>query len=332
MPTLSDVAVKAGVSKSTVSMALNNYPSISASTKRRIEQAADEIGYHRDPLSRALSQYRMKGNESFGKIAWIESNRTTIHQDQESVFNEYFQGASQQAKRLGLSLKNLNTSEMGKSSKEINEYLITHKFEGIILASHDRPYSHLNLNWELFYGVRIGHSLSRPQLHLVASHEYFAMLISLRRLRSMGYQRVGLAVKANERNFLAAFLAEQLSWNSHSKIRPSHPKNRNEFKKWLNAYHPDVILTSQPEIFAWLKKIGLKAPKDVGYAVLPLTRRCCSDGISGFDQGSKIIGASAINILVQQFQNNGKGIPVRPNSYLTEGIWVDGYTTARQAH
>ncbi|HMN29951.1 MAG TPA: LacI family DNA-binding transcriptional regulator [Caldilineaceae bacterium] len=54
-PTMDDVARQAGVSKSTVSLALNDKPGISAELKQNILQAASELGYRLDK-SRALGR------------------------------------------------------------------------------------------------------------------------------------------------------------------------------------------------------------------------------------------------------------------------------------
>ena len=53
--TISDVAAKAGVSKSTVSHALSGKRPISEKTRQRILKAVDELGYRPDPVARSLA-------------------------------------------------------------------------------------------------------------------------------------------------------------------------------------------------------------------------------------------------------------------------------------
>ncbi|MEE8331162.1 MAG: LacI family DNA-binding transcriptional regulator, partial [Acidimicrobiia bacterium] len=45
MPTINDVATKAGVSPATVSRVLSGKPQVAASTRVRVLAAADELGY-----------------------------------------------------------------------------------------------------------------------------------------------------------------------------------------------------------------------------------------------------------------------------------------------
>lgn len=60
MITLLDVAAKAGVSKMTVSKVLRNAGSISAETRQRVRQAADDLGYLPNSLAGSLSSRRNK--------------------------------------------------------------------------------------------------------------------------------------------------------------------------------------------------------------------------------------------------------------------------------
>ncbi len=57
-PTISDVALRAGVSKGAVSFALNNRPGVSAGTRARILLAVDELGFTPSRAARALSSSR----------------------------------------------------------------------------------------------------------------------------------------------------------------------------------------------------------------------------------------------------------------------------------
>jgi len=59
-PTIMDIARRAGVSKGSVSYALNGLPGVSESTRSRILSIADEMGWHPNSAARALSGSRAK--------------------------------------------------------------------------------------------------------------------------------------------------------------------------------------------------------------------------------------------------------------------------------
>jgi DNA-binding LacI/PurR family transcriptional regulator len=57
-PTITDIAVRAGVTKAAVSFALNGQPGVSAATRERILAIADEIGFQPSSAARALTAGR----------------------------------------------------------------------------------------------------------------------------------------------------------------------------------------------------------------------------------------------------------------------------------
>jgi LacI family transcriptional regulator len=65
MPTIDDVAARAGVSTATVSRVLNEHPRVAAQTRRRVRQAMEALGYEPNNLARNL---RARSLRVFGLI------------------------------------------------------------------------------------------------------------------------------------------------------------------------------------------------------------------------------------------------------------------------
>jgi hypothetical protein len=70
--------------------------------------------------------------------------------------------------------------------------------------------------------------------------------------------------------------------------------------------------------------LGLKVPQDVAYANLFIHNK--EGGESGIYEPSRQVGACAVDLVVEQLQQNRFGVPANPKSVLVEGEWVEGKT------
>src|SRR5512145_1000558 len=56
--TLEDIAVQAGVSRSTVSRVINNHPNVSSDVRQRVQDVINKTGYHPNLAARTLASQR----------------------------------------------------------------------------------------------------------------------------------------------------------------------------------------------------------------------------------------------------------------------------------
>jgi len=121
--TLKDVAALAGVSSKTVSRVVNKQGEIKESTRQRVQDAIDQLGYRPNFLARSLVHQR---THTLAVVAWgIEyfgPSRTVV-------------GIEQRAAELGYSLfLNLLTQPDGSSHERVMDDFIAHRVDGIIWA------------------------------------------------------------------------------------------------------------------------------------------------------------------------------------------------------
>ncbi len=122
MITIVDVARKAGVSVSTVSKVLKNYPNISAATRKKVLEATEELGYVPNAMASALS------SKQYNKVAiWININNQRQAIDEISM--QYILGAFHRSKELGLNMIPL-FSEMFKED-DVNDLIRHLKSQGV---------------------------------------------------------------------------------------------------------------------------------------------------------------------------------------------------------
>ncbi len=97
MATINEVSQKAGVSTSTVSKVINNYPNITEKTRAKVMRAINELNYVPNMMASALS------SKNYNRIAvWINFNER--RQAIDEVNMQYIYGAFSKGKELGIDL------------------------------------------------------------------------------------------------------------------------------------------------------------------------------------------------------------------------------------
>jgi DNA-binding LacI/PurR family transcriptional regulator len=78
----------------------------------------------------------------------------------------------------------------------------------------------------------------------------------------------------------------------------------------------------------FLTDMGYRVPGDVGFASLD----CMSESFSyaGVVQPRERVAEKAVDLVVEQLENNEFGLPEVPKVVLVQGYWQDGPTVPRR--
>jgi LacI family transcriptional regulator len=124
-PTIKDVAKKAGVSLSTVSLVLNHKKNVSKETIKKVQQAIDELDYHPRRSAQGLA------SKKSGNIGFI---LTTDHFSRaEPFYTKIFLGSEFEARKHNYYII-LTTVEQKFNRKSIPRLLLERNVDGVILA------------------------------------------------------------------------------------------------------------------------------------------------------------------------------------------------------
>lgn len=131
-----DVAKKAGVSQSTVSRVLNNYPYIKEETKKKVLEAIEELDFTRDEIARGLAQ---KKTNTIGLIVG-------------DIVNPFFAETTgvimKRAAEMGYDVVICNTNHQDALLSKSIQSLIGKRVDGMIIASTNKDNKHVE---ELFH-------------------------------------------------------------------------------------------------------------------------------------------------------------------------------------
>jgi len=178
--TLKDVAERAGVSRSAVSRTFTEGASVSPKTRRKVEKAAEELGYRPNALASAMTTGRTK------LIGLISNNFRN------PLFLEVFDQFTRLLQDRGLRPLLVNLSDEDDPENSI-AMLRQYSVDGVIVASSTLPPSFSKAFRDA--GIPVVHSFGRfasaPHVHVVGIDNIECGRMAARTLFARGYRRVG---------------------------------------------------------------------------------------------------------------------------------------------
>ena len=319
----------------TVSRALRKQANISPATQKRIQEIADSLGYRPNPLVSALMTYRRAARpvRAHMNIAFITNFASRDGWKAMKLYEEFHGGVMESADRHGYGVEDFWMRESGMTAERMTQILTTRSIHGVIVAPLPMAHGELDLDWENFSAGSLGYSLTRPVLHRAANHQFRSMRLAIRKLRALGYRRLGLALPDSlnervDRQWVASFLVEQFRCPASETLPPfvveDNRWNAEHFRAWFNAHLPDVVISHEEIVRAWLKAMRVRIPDDVGFVHLNCDDR--SGRSAGIYQNGPAIGVAAADMVIAMINRNERGVPELPRSTLIEGSWVEGET------
>ena len=353
--TLTDIAKRAEVHVTTVSLALRNHPRLPEKTRLRIQKLAKEMDYQPDPILQALVAYRGKVMERRNPptLAYVTNWDTKYGWKETTAHPQFFQGAEAKAQELGFKLDHFWMGEPGLSHTRMSKILQARGITGVIIASHRRASDvDLHFDWSGFSAVKIEYFPHQPELHQVNNDHCSIMRLAMQRAEDHGYKRIGAVMHrgwnhAVDHHWNAGLLisqdfhppeeripihlfpdADQVDdWMSETKS--DVVADTAKFRQWYEKYQPQVIISKRSFIQPCLDAMGLKIPDDLAFIDLFLEEHEQDGTVAGVRQNHHAVGELAIEILAGQLHYHKFGIPEIPTRTQVEGTWFDGASCPR---
>jgi LacI family transcriptional regulator len=339
LPSIRLLAGACGVSTATVSRALAGNLSVRAATRKRILTEAARHGYQRNLLVGALmTAVRKTRTPRFsGNLALIHvpsAAQPSLLPTQRRIIR----GATSRAAELGFNLGLFSLGEDGTSPRALSRVLGARGVLGVIfLYTAPRP-ELIDFPWADFSAVAIDYDQREPALHTVCLDHYLTFSNALRRLRDLGYRRVGLFLEQfkDERinhKWSAPFLVHQRQVAATEGGTPvpllvRERMTERDFLAWHRRYRPDLVVGHVDRAVTWLKHAGIRVPARTAFFSLNWTARTLP--CAGLDVRPELQGSVAAETLIAQIHRNERGLPDDPHTIMMKGRWVDGPTLQAQ--
>lgn len=334
------IADKAGVSKMTVSRALNNDYRISPATRKRILQIAATMGYRRSPLVSALMTQIRSGARKSDALPLAHVHNWPAEVELTPNLNIFRESARERARGLGFRLDSFHISGEGMTQQRLGQIFRSRGIRGILLEHlWDSPVE-VTIPTQDFAMVAIGHSESKPAHHIVDSDQHAEILMLTEHLTRLGYKRIALINKEaveffNDYRRRAGFLLFQQSLPVKRRLPmilncPSVSDLVDLLPAYLERHQPDVIVSQHATVFQKLLQLGFNVPGTIGFAHLGWLPN--NPAFAGIDPNWKEKGSIAIERIVDQLNRNQLGPPQMPVRIVVPSSICQGKTLRYGEH
>ena len=267
--TMQDVALKAGVSKSTVSQYINNrFEFMGASTKLRVEAAIKELGYIPNQVAKSLKQKKT------GTIGVIVAN--ILH----TFSTEIIRAIEDECERNGFHLFVCNADDQPEKERAYIDMLVAKQVDGLIIFPTNGNYDYYKqLKNAEFPIVFVDRMINEPIFPTLLLNNESASRIAVDQLVKKGKKKVGLVSTSITQHVTPRI--ERI--NGYKKAMAEHglaieedwiiTQNRQEIGNrlqllWDSNDRPEAFFATNDlaliELLKFIKKNGLSIPTDIG--------------------------------------------------------------------
>ncbi len=334
--TMQDVARAAGVHQTTVSLALRNDPRLPQGTRTTLQRVAREMGYTPDPMLAALNAYR-GGKRAAGApvtMAFVLDLKDRRELASFYPHRMFLEGARERAQEIGYKLEVFYlASRTAAAVERLERTLRARGIAGVMVGAFVDREIEFRLCWEHFSVVLIESEQLKLSLHTVGNHQTMVVREAVRRLKALGYRRVGMAVGAREEFYLqqaftAGYLVEvaqapELPRLPACLLEPGPPsKIGSVVLSWIRTHEVEAVITNWHFVPEALRRKGVRVPGDVAVATLDFSPE--EGPNAGMRQNHRVVGQRAVEQLAILMKTNQRGLVASPNHTLIAGEWVDG--------
>jgi len=326
--TLADIGRHLGISKMAVSYALRNDSAVAAETRRKVKDLAKALGYRRNPLfSMHMAKLRMDGATRFRpKLAFLNPQLRREDFFQSPARSDFLRGAVGRARELGYEVEEVWLHDPALAKCSLKTLFRKHGIHGFISLGEPED---KDIPWNGFPSVIVGYTQTRLGLHRVCNNQRHSAQMVIERLCARGL-RVGMAMRRQQdldldENYSAPFLSRN-AWLPPARRLPVYRPDvleKDAFLAWLATARPDAVAgLSYSTLIPWIAEYNQMH----GTGIIPVAFAHSQPwrGCPGVNQHSRKVGATALDIVVQQITLGLSGIPKEPWLILLEGEWVDG--------
>jgi|GEM_PF-414076 len=336
---LRDIAEKAGVSVSAVSLALRNSPKTSLKRRQEIQRIAKQMGYRQDPRVAELMQHLRKSrrNRSRSQMAILVPELSREGAKDHPRIKELITGIRSLAETVGFGVDFIYLSDPGMSCRLARSIIIARGIKGVVVLPFASGAAKLDFDFEGLCVATAGYSIVEPKLHR-ACPDYFKMMDEMLDMCvAAGHSRIGLIMTKTGgigfKQFNSSFLYFQSGIPASDRLpmlgspirRTWHDEGADpdSIKKWLKKYKPDAVIGTA-QVLQTIQSFGISVPGDLGFVSIDVSEN--PTDAAGANHCYEMVGYEAFKLMLSSVNLNLTGVPEHPRVVLVDSHQQPGFT------
>ena len=333
---LRTIAERAGVSPSTVSLALRGSQKIPEATRQRVARIAAEIGYRPNAkVTELMSHVRLsRTGEITGSLGLISFYGEARPWESAPALRQVYESMTVHAEEYGYRLEPMWLRAPDLTIRRVCGILDARGIEGLICLGSPDQQEIFPPELDHYAVVAQGPSVA-SSLHRVMTHAAGDMRRALDSVFALGYRNPGLAIGPEENvPNRDAYIGAYPGWCHKKWGRPSPAPvlspgraGTTDAAGWIAKHGVDSVIAVHDtagvvEFGLELQRRGVRWPVDVGIAAIaPILE---GTGFSGLQENHRLIGHWTIEMLVERIHRHELGLPAVPRLQLVESQWLKG--------
>ncbi|HEY5891675.1 MAG TPA: substrate-binding domain-containing protein [Chthoniobacterales bacterium] len=285
-------------------------------------------------MSALMANRRRRGGTGEADvIALITNYGGREHWRTKDVCRWEFEGIQRRASELGFRVEVFSLADYRGDLARLEATLRTRAIRGVLLGFSREESGPAIFCSEGFAVAGLSAYFGEMVVDRANFHGFFNVQLALDHMWRLGWRRPALIVpefnnSISNNLWSGAFLDWQRRLPKEKRCEPFIPADAEDaagFFQWLEAERPDSLLVYKVDVRKFLAAKGLRVPEDIGLAWLYRTSREM-DGTAGIDGNLDIVGAAALDLVVDRLKTNNFGASKYPREILIKGAWRDGAT------
>ncbi len=326
--TLKTLADAAGMSVSTISLALRKDGRVKLKTRLRIEQLARELNYQPNAAGAILAGYKSGRGNRNATIAVV----THVSREELAVINGYYERVRHVAKSRGYEAEHCPFEHPAEIQPLIRQ-LYHRGVAGVVLSHIRKPDINLfDYTWDNFSTVALLRTRFMCPYDLVTADAFYSMRECWWRVRERGYRRIGVALcrhlpfmeDDHYREGALAVCQNELS-ASETAVPPFLGLHGDEagFLAWFRSHRPDAVIGFTLGHY-WLLKSVARVPGKVSFVSLHTFTD--KPEVSGCVRNEDLEISMAIDHIDLLIRHRHRGQPAAAREILVRPFWQEGTT------